>query len=88
MAATVSEQGWGWPQVQPAMPCRCSFESCAFGLCMACLLCLHRRPQVKYRGIRPAPGYPSQPDHTEKRTMWELMDVQAQVGSSLVWRGC
>ncbi|XP_013387692.1 methionine synthase [Lingula anatina] len=31
---------------------------------------LHR---IKYEGIRPAPGYPSQPDHTEKITMWKLM---------------
>lgn len=30
---------------------------------------------VKYQGIRPAPGYPSQPDHTEKTTMWNLMDA-------------
>jgi 5-methyltetrahydrofolate--homocysteine methyltransferase len=30
---------------------------------------------VKYQGIRPAPGYPSQPDHTEKLTMWNLMKV-------------
>lgn len=30
---------------------------------------------VKYQGIRPAPGYPSQPDHREKLTMWEVMDV-------------
>jgi 5-methyltetrahydrofolate--homocysteine methyltransferase len=29
----------------------------------------------KYRGIRPAPGYPSQPDHTEKRTLFELLDA-------------
>ena len=29
----------------------------------------------KYRGIRPAPGYPAQPDHTEKATLWKLMDV-------------
>ena len=36
--------------------------------------------KVKYRGIRPAAGYPSQPDHTEKRTMWELMRVEQQVG--------
>ncbi|PNW81543.1 hypothetical protein CHLRE_06g250902v5 [Chlamydomonas reinhardtii] len=33
--------------------------------------------KVKYQGIRPAPGYPSQPDHTEKRTMWELLDAEA-----------
>lgn len=29
--------------------------------------------KVKYDGIRPAPGYPSQPDHTEKKQMWELL---------------
>lgn len=31
---------------------------------------------VQYKGIRPAPGYPSQPDHTEKLTMWKLMQVE------------
>ena len=30
---------------------------------------------VQYQGIRPAPGYPSQPDHTEKVTMWNLLKV-------------
>lgn len=30
---------------------------------------------VQYQGIRPAPGYPTQPDHTEKTTMWELMQI-------------
>jgi len=40
--------------------------------------------RVKYRGIRPAPGYPSQPDHTEKITMWNLMDVEAQTGIFLL----
>jgi 5-methyltetrahydrofolate--homocysteine methyltransferase len=39
--------------------------------------------KVKYQGIRPAPGYPSQPDHTEKLTMWELMKVQEQTGIAL-----
>lgn len=33
--------------------------------------------KLKYQGIRPAPGYPSQPDHTEKRTMWDLLNVSA-----------
>ena len=28
--------------------------------------------KLHYQGIRPAPGYPSQPDHTQKRTMWDL----------------
>jgi len=38
---------------------------------------------VKYQGIRPAPGYPSQPDHTEKRTMWDLMKVKEETGIDL-----
>ncbi len=37
----------------------------------------------KYTGIRPAPGYPACPDHTEKRTIWELLDVQANTGIEL-----
>jgi len=31
--------------------------------------------KVRYQGIRPAPGYPSQPDHREKRQMWDLLDI-------------
>ncbi len=37
----------------------------------------------RYRGIRPAPGYPAQPDHTEKQTIWTLLDVQARIGVQL-----
>ena len=37
----------------------------------------------KYRGIRPAPGYPAQPDHTEKATLWKLMDVADAAGITL-----
>ncbi len=37
----------------------------------------------KYSGIRPAPGYPACPDHTEKKTLWELLDVQATTGIEL-----
>jgi 5-methyltetrahydrofolate--homocysteine methyltransferase len=37
----------------------------------------------KYSGIRPAPGYPAQPDHTEKATLWKLMDVEAATGIKL-----
>jgi len=37
----------------------------------------------KYRGIRPAPGYPACPDHTEKGTLWKLLDVQANTGMFL-----
>jgi 5-methyltetrahydrofolate--homocysteine methyltransferase len=46
----------------------------------------------KYRGIRPAPGYPACPDHTEKGTIWRLLDVQANTGmliteSYAMWPG-
>jgi 5-methyltetrahydrofolate--homocysteine methyltransferase len=37
----------------------------------------------KYRGIRPAAGYPACPDHTEKGTLWSLLDVQANTGMLL-----
>jgi len=33
-----------------------------------------------YRGIRPAPGYPAQPDHTEKETIWKLLEVEKNTG--------
>ena len=36
-----------------------------------------------YRGIRPAPGYPACPDHTEKGTLWSLLDVEARTGMRL-----
>ena len=46
----------------------------------------------KYAGIRPAPGYPACPDHTEKLTLWDLMDVEASTGirlteSMAMWPG-
>jgi 5-methyltetrahydrofolate--homocysteine methyltransferase len=37
----------------------------------------------KYVGIRPAPGYPACPEHTEKRILWELLDVEANAGITL-----
>lgn len=37
----------------------------------------------KYTGIRPAPGYPACPEHTEKRTIWELLDVEKATGIEL-----
>jgi Methionine synthase I, cobalamin-binding domain len=48
--------------------------------------------QEKYRGIRPAPGYPACPDHTEKGTLWRLLNVQANTGmliteSFAMWPG-
>ena len=39
--------------------------------------------QEKYRGIRPAPGYPACPDHTEKGIIWRLLDVEAKTGIKL-----
>jgi 5-methyltetrahydrofolate--homocysteine methyltransferase len=46
----------------------------------------------KYRGIRPAPGYPACPDHTEKGLLWRLLDVEANTGiqiteSFAMWPG-
>ena len=37
----------------------------------------------KYRGIRPAAGYPACPDHTEKRTIWKLLDAENTIGAQL-----
>ncbi len=47
-------------------------------LVITLLLCL--------QGIRPAPGYPSQPDHTEKELMWELMQAEQHIGMTLTVR--
>ncbi|MGA8937700.1 MAG: methionine synthase [Acidobacteriaceae bacterium] len=48
--------------------------------------------QEKYRGIRPAPGYPACPDHTEKGTIWRLLNVEPNTGimiteSFAMWPG-
>ncbi len=48
--------------------------------------------QERYRGIRPAPGYPACPDHTEKGTIWRLLHVQENTGmviteSYAMWPG-
>ena len=37
----------------------------------------------RYRGIRPAPGYPACPDHTEKRTLFDLLGAEAACGVTL-----
>ncbi len=37
----------------------------------------------RYRGIRPAPGYPACPDHTEKKLLWEMLDVKNNAGIEL-----
>jgi 5-methyltetrahydrofolate--homocysteine methyltransferase len=59
---------------------------CSEGLSNADLI------QEKYRGIRPAAGYPACPDHTEKGALWRLLDVQANTGmliteSFAMWPG-
>ena len=36
-----------------------------------------------YKGIRPAPGYPACPDHLEKKTIWNLMDIEKRIGVEL-----
>jgi 5-methyltetrahydrofolate--homocysteine methyltransferase len=48
--------------------------------------------EEKYRGIRPAAGYPACPDHTEKGTLWRLLEVEANTGmriteSFAMWPG-
>ena len=48
--------------------------------------------EERYRGIRPAGGYPASPDHTEKQTLWSLLDVEARTGirlteSCAMWPG-
>jgi len=37
----------------------------------------------QYAGIRPAPGYPASPDHTEKQVLWDLLDVETNTGMQL-----
>ncbi len=37
----------------------------------------------KYRGIRPAPGYPAQPEHSEKATLFKLLDAESRIGVKL-----
>jgi len=38
---------------------------------------------VKYRGIRPAPGYPASPDHSEKRVIFDLLEAERRIGVTL-----
>ncbi len=43
----------------------------------------HELIREQYRGIRPAPGYPANPDHRQKLVIWELLEVEASSGISL-----
>jgi 5-methyltetrahydrofolate--homocysteine methyltransferase len=46
-------------------------------------LTVEQQIREEYAGIRPAPGYPAQPDHTEKRTLWRLLEVEKRTGITL-----
>lgn len=54
-----------------------------WGYCPHEALSVEECLNVKYQGIRPAPGYPSQPDHTEKKVMWEMMNIYEETGIEL-----
>ncbi|KAF2986077.1 hypothetical protein EK904_013712 [Melospiza melodia maxima] len=54
-----------------------------WGYCSSEQLDLSGLRKIKYEGIRPAPGYPSQPDHTEKLTMWKLANIEETTGIGL-----
>ena len=43
----------------------------------------HALIEEDYQGIRPAPGYPACPDHTEKKTLFKLLHVEAEAGITL-----
>ena len=46
-------------------------------------LTLEEMLSVKYKGIRPAPGYPACPDHTEKRILFDVLDAEKRIGVEL-----
>lgn len=87
---TVTAQTCVWPSVLQQL-CLCSPQAFAEELHVRVrreLWCysadealqapeLHR---VRYQGIRPAAGYPTQPDHTEKITMWSLAGIEQKTG--------
>lgn len=54
-----------------------------WGYCAEENLDLQHLHSVKYQGIRPAPGYPCQPDHSEKLTLWKLLNVRDTTGIEL-----
>jgi 5-methyltetrahydrofolate--homocysteine methyltransferase len=74
-----------WPTASP----RPSPSACTAGAPRVLGLCAGRGAVTEeliregYRGIRPAPGYPAQPDHTEKRTLFDLLDAEAATGIRL-----
>jgi 5-methyltetrahydrofolate--homocysteine methyltransferase len=55
----------------------------AWGYTKESLLTLEEIRLETYQGIRPAPGYPACPDHSEKTKIWEILDVNNAIGASL-----
>ncbi|MEJ0043776.1 MAG: vitamin B12 dependent-methionine synthase activation domain-containing protein [Rhizomicrobium sp.] len=53
------------------------------GLCPGRGVGQRRLIAEKYRGIRPAPGYPAQPEHSEKATLFKLLDAEHKIGVKL-----
>ena len=84
---TITTRSWSrpsptaWPR---PLPNCCTSEPGATGA-MAATRALSTEDLIaeKYRGIRPAAGYPSCPDHTEKRPLWSLLDVEETAGIRL-----
>ena len=74
-----------WPTASPKLsPRRCTRGAPrALGLCAR--RSVHARQLIAepYGGIRPAPGYPAQPDHTEKATLFRLLDAERATGVNL-----
>lgn len=58
-------------------------ERFTFGRLEANSLALEDLLQEKYQGIRPAPGYPACPDHSEKTKIWEILNVRKLIGMEL-----
>lgn len=97
-AGRVGEQaGGGWRGAGTGLSCAPRVLAQAFaeelhervrrelwGYCSSEQLAVADLRRLRYEGIRPAPGYPSQPDHTEKLAMWRLADVERCTGQC--WR--
>ncbi len=86
-STTTTTRSWprrwptGWPRRSPSTcTSRCGGEwgyGRDEGLTQGQLI------REEYRGIRPAAGYPACPDHTEKATLWQLLDVERSTGITL-----
>ena len=86
-STTTTTRSWprrsptGWPRPSPST---CTSGCATSGATAATRI--SRTDELiheKYRGIRPAAGYPACPDHTEKGTLWRLLDVETNTGMQL-----